>query len=59
MHQSVEDVDVVLLVQTVFLSFLKGLLVGIAYICVILLVDYKVEQALSCFLNYLLTGLLG
>jgi hypothetical protein len=32
MHQGVEHVDVVLLVQAIFLSFLKGLKVGIAYI---------------------------
>jgi len=58
-HQSVEHVDVVLLVQAIFLSFLNRIKVEIAYICVLLLVDDKVEHMLSCFLNYLLGGLLG
>ena len=58
-HQSVEHVDVVLLIQAVFLSFLSDIRFEIAYICVFLLVDDEVEHILSCFLNYLLGGLFG
>ena len=58
MHQSVEHIDVVLFVQAVFLIFLKGLKVRIAYIFFILLVDDKVAQVISCILDYLLGGLL-
>jgi hypothetical protein len=58
-HQSVEHVDIVLLVKSVFLIFLNGIKLEIPYICVFLLVDDKVEHILSCILNYLLGGLLG